>query len=212
MKYTHIFWDWNGTLLDDVWLSVEVLSEMQEKRNLPKITAEIYKEKFAFPVIDFYTDIGFDFDKEDFQIVGAEFIDTYNSKREKCALFNGAKNLLAEIKQSEIKQSILSAYEINNLKSVVSNHDINHLFENVVGLDNIYAHSKVELGVNYFSDLKIKPSDLLFIGDTEHDAHVADALGCDCILLETGHSTKSRLEKTGHKVVKDVFSLKEFIF
>jgi len=212
MKYSHIFWDWNGTLLDDVWLSVEVLSEMQEKRGLSKITAEIYREKFAFPVINFYEEIGFDFGKEDFQIVGAEFIDIYNSKREKCMLFSGAKELLSEIKNSPIKQSILSAYEINNLKSIVSNHNINHLFENVVGLDNIYAHSKVELGVNYFSNLNLNPSELLFVGDTEHDASVASALGCDCVLLESGHSTKSRLEKTGFKVAKDLFELKDYIF
>ncbi|MDH5646585.1 MAG: hypothetical protein OEZ01_11285, partial [Candidatus Heimdallarchaeota archaeon] len=31
-RYEHIIWDWNGTLLDDAWLCVEIMNSMLAKR------------------------------------------------------------------------------------------------------------------------------------------------------------------------------------
>ena len=73
-KYNHIIWDFNGTLLDDAWLCVEILNDLLEKRKMPLITPALYGRIFDIPVIDFYEKIGFDFSIESFEIVGTEFI------------------------------------------------------------------------------------------------------------------------------------------
>lgn len=41
----------------------------------------------------------------------------------------------------------------------------------------------------------IVPEDTLMVGDTIHDAEVADALGFDCILFAGGHNNEERLQK-----------------
>ena len=46
MKYKHIIWDWNGTLLNDLSLCVTILNQSLSKRNIPAITIQAYKEKF----------------------------------------------------------------------------------------------------------------------------------------------------------------------
>ena len=33
MKYTHILWDWNGTLLDDVMISIDCVNVLLKKMN-----------------------------------------------------------------------------------------------------------------------------------------------------------------------------------
>jgi phosphoglycolate phosphatase-like HAD superfamily hydrolase len=35
-NYKHIIWDWNGTLINDVWLAVEAMNKMLSKLNLPR--------------------------------------------------------------------------------------------------------------------------------------------------------------------------------
>ena len=65
MKYKHIIWDWNGTLLNDLTLCVDLLNVSLEKRKLPEMTEEKYRKKFLFPIKTFYESIGFDFSKED---------------------------------------------------------------------------------------------------------------------------------------------------
>ena len=50
MRYKHIIWDWNGTLLDDRWLCVEGINQALVKRDLNPITENKYRENFTFPV------------------------------------------------------------------------------------------------------------------------------------------------------------------
>ena len=44
--YKTIIWDWNGTLLDDLELSLGATNSLLEDRNLPKLSVNRYKEIF----------------------------------------------------------------------------------------------------------------------------------------------------------------------
>ena len=37
-KYGHIIWDFNGTLMDDAWLCIEVMNEMLSRRGLKTLS------------------------------------------------------------------------------------------------------------------------------------------------------------------------------
>ena len=50
MRYKHIIWDWNGTLLDDRWLCVEGINQALVKRDLNLISENQYRKIFTFPV------------------------------------------------------------------------------------------------------------------------------------------------------------------
>ena len=57
---------------------------------------------------------------------------------------------------------------------------------------------------------KLKSWEVLFIGDTEHDFEVAQAIGVDCLLLSHGHNCYSRLVHTGAPVfrsLKNIFHI-----
>ena len=58
-RYKNIVWDWNGTLLDDVAVGVDTLNEMLGRRALRLLSVEEYKDRFGFPVVEFYQKIGF---------------------------------------------------------------------------------------------------------------------------------------------------------
>ena len=75
-KIKHIIWDWNGTLINDSWVFVELMNEELTIRNLPLINIKKYRQKFTFPVKKYYQNLGFDFNKEDFKKVGYNFIQT----------------------------------------------------------------------------------------------------------------------------------------
>ena len=95
------------------------------------------------------------------------------------------------------------------LDDLVQYYNIQHHFIQLIGLDNHYAHSKTENGINCIKKLHLEPDKILMIGDTDHDFEVAKAIGIDCLLLSHGHHCLSRLEKTGTLVVQnlmDVFS------
>ena len=206
MNYTHIFWDFNGTILDDVQTGIDCVNTLLDKRGLPIIhNKEYYKEVFGFPIVDYYKRLGFDFDKESYHGVAVEWVDLYMEKVKSAKMNDGVKELLAAIKKLGIPQYILSATEHNMLKIQLEMLGISDFFEEVTGLDNIHAGSKTELGKRFAE--KIKPQNALVIGDTTHDYETALAMGADCILFTDGHMNRETLEKCGCRLFDSFFEL-----
>lgn len=193
-KYQHIIWDWNGTLLDDVHLCVQIGNKLLQKRNMPTVTVNWYQENFDFPVIDYYRKIGFDFSVESFEKVAHEYIAEYNARRFECKLHNNALDVLNFFKSLSITQSVLSAYQHTSLKEAVEFFNLNHYFTELIGLNDYYAGSKIENGKRFIKSLGQKGSNVLFIGDTMHDFDVAKAIGADCLLVCNGHNHRQKLQ------------------
>jgi phosphoglycolate phosphatase len=206
-KYTHIIWDWNGTLLNDAWLCVEVMNDMLAERELPLISLEIYREIFDFPVRDYYLKLGYDFTMEPFEKVGMEFMIRYNERQNECFLHDEVYKVLAEFRRQGKPQSILSAREQNELRLEAVDLGVSGFFEKVYGLDDHYAHGKTDVGIKLLADLKIPKDQVVFIGDTRHDSEVADELGIDCILIPNGHHSEQRLRNCRKPIVSSINDL-----
>ena len=52
-KYTHVIWDFNGTILDDVEACIRSANLLLEAHGLPALPSrEAYQRHFGFPLID----------------------------------------------------------------------------------------------------------------------------------------------------------------
>ena len=59
---TTYIWDYNGTIIDDTLISVEVENEMLEKRGLTAgYSIEQYRSMFTFTMEKYYRMIGYTF-------------------------------------------------------------------------------------------------------------------------------------------------------
>ena len=207
MRYKHIIWDWNGTLLDDRWLCVEGINQALIKRDLPIISEHQYRKIFTFPVKEYYKKLGFDFDNEPFEVAGDEFVDYYGKNFHKAKLQKGSRTLLSEIQSKSISQSILSAAMENYLKSWIYAHKLEIYFSEIVGIDNQYAGGKIQEGIKLINKLPFKSEDIALIGDTNHDSDVAEELNVNCILIDHGHVDSKRLKKTGRTVISNLMDI-----
>ena len=210
MNIKHIVWDWNGTLLDDNWLSIKAINILLEKYNLPKVDKERYLKLFSFPVIDYYKKLGFDFDKTPFNIVGTKFIKEYTKRMYKLKMQDGALETLKYLKVSGVSQSLLSAAKQQMLDNLMKFHNIEDYFIRVTGLSDHYANSKLVAGKAWVDELNLNPKEVLLIGDTLHDAEVADEIGTQCALISQGHATYERLLGSGENVFHNLFEFKEW--
>lgn len=196
-KYKNIVWDWNGTLLDDVNIGHDALRQMLERRNMGTITLEEYKDQFGFPVRAFYESLGFDFERYDWHEISLDFVNTYDALADGVALTGGARKVLENLQQSGVNQYILSALNEESLHKMVLDFEINSCFCSVCGSDNIYADGKIPRGQRMIAACGINPEETLMIGDTLHDAEVAEALGFSFLLYSGGHNSKWRLQEKG---------------
>lgn len=208
-RYKHIIWDWNGTLLNDTWLCVEVLNGLLARRGRTPISAEDYRANFGFPVVHFYEYLGFETDEDSFEAVSREFIGDYEVRwLTECALHPEAADVLAGMARAGLTHSVLSAAKQEALEIGIGHFGIRDHFHGLCGTDNIYARGKVEQGLRWIEGLDWDPHEVVLIGDTLHDYEVAEAMGTDCILMTHGHHTPDRLAATGKPVAH---SLRELV-
>ncbi|MBF0501711.1 MAG: HAD family hydrolase [Candidatus Riflebacteria bacterium] len=205
--WNQFLWDWNGTLINDIEVCLEIINECLAKRSLPLLTRERYLDVFEFPVINYYRAIGFDLEKEPFELVGQEFIDAYNRRMFECSLHTGTMQLLEKIRAHSMPQFILSALHQTSLKKVIGHFRLDAFFSDVRGLDNHNAHSKIELGKQLLTESVKSGARTVMIGDTLHDFDTASALGVDCVLVAGGHNSYERLKKTGVPVYHSLVEL-----
>jgi phosphoglycolate phosphatase len=199
-----IIWDWNGTLLDDAEICRTAINKMLKARNLSELSLEKYRDVFTFPVIDYYRQVGFDFDKEEWEPVAMEFINLYLGALKEVELTPFANETLEKFKQKGYRQAIISAMQHDALLKSVSELGIYDYFDFIGGIGDHYGGGKVDNARNYFTVAGLNPEQVTLIGDTIHDSEVAAELGCKCVLVTTGHQSLRRLQLTGLTVIKNL--------
>ena len=203
---THIIWDWNGTLLDDAAYCLDLTDRLLKIFRLPQMgSLEVYREKFGFPVIDYYAKLGFD--RQIFPEVAVIWMDAYMKYEHTIPLHADAAEVTEKIRRRDIRQVIVSASKLENLLLQLASRPQFAHFDPPRGLGDIYAGSKKDIALKWMADTGADPKRTLLAGDTLHDLEVARALGCECVLVENGHQSASRLRAAGARTAADLTEL-----
>lgn len=197
----HVFWDWNGTLLNDARLCSNIINEMLVRHGLQAISYEQYRERFDFPVKRYYERLGLSEKGVSFEQTSKEFINNYQLSWKSCDLHLKVKETLTTIKELGIEQSIITAGERNLLKGFVMHHKLDDFFVDLIGVNDIYAAGKMEQAKEYAKSRKLGENEILMIGDTAHDYEVGRSIGAKVLLFSKGHHPKSRLMEHGCPVI-----------
>ena len=207
----NVFFDFNGTLIDDIDLTLDIENKLLVQRGLNAITKEFYLDNFCFPVINYYKKSGFDLTKINFSELNAEFMNEYTERFLKDSkLFDDVEITLKKLKENGYKVYIYSASEINLLISQLKYFGIYNYFDGIIASTNIEAHTKLDYGRDYIKEHNINVSESIMIGDTKHDFEVASAIGLKPVLYSKGHNSRKILEKIGVPVIDnlmDVFNI-----
>lgn len=199
MKYTHVIWDWNGTLLNDIGASLASVNDMLALRGREPIDIDYYRECIGVPIIKFYEKV-FDMEKEDYSLIIKQYNEGYLRHLNACGLTDGAVELIEYFAKNGVKQAIVSSSNNEQLHENVKKYGVFDYFEAVLGAEDFYAGSKIERAENYLR--KSGNADkILVIGDLEHDAEMAAELGADCVLLTSGHENRERLYSANAQVI-----------
>tara|TARA_Y100000588_G_scaffold386950_1_gene483617 strand:+ start:168 stop:827 length:660 start_codon:yes stop_codon:yes gene_type:complete len=210
-KYSHIIWDWNGTIIDDTALCVSIVNEILRARGLPQLSIEQYREQFDFPVREYYKKLGLPGKGSEFNEISSHFIEKYNILWKECPLQKYAREVVSKIKSMSLYQSLLSAGKEDHVKSFVRHHNLHDYFFAVVGTTNIYAEGKIDRATHFFNNSGLKNQRYLLIGDTLHDHEVAQALGIDCLLFSKGHHSEKKLAQAGVPIISQLDQLLEWV-
>ncbi len=201
-----VIWDYNGTIINDAELCTDILNTMLKNNGYNEIgNVDNYREIFCFPIKEYYKKAGFNFNIHPFDVLAQEFMAQFKEQSANCKLHEGVIEVFEYLKQNKIRQVIISASPDDILKEQVKHLGISHYFDDVLGLDDIYGKSKIELAKIFMEKQSETPDNFIYIGDTTHDYEVACALGIKkCILFSKGHQSHSVLSKTDALIINDL--------
>ena len=202
MNIDTIIFDFNGTIIDDVDLCLNILNKMLTERNYQAVSKDKYLDIFDFPVKDYYVKAGFDFNKHPFSELAVEFINLYQPASLNCELYSSVIPFLENHKDKNL--IILSASHKDKLNEQIDHFGIRKYFTAILGTDTIEGKGKLDVATEYLKNNNLNPQKTLLIGDTIHDLEVATALGVNCALVAKGHQSKERLLKHTKNVFDDM--------
>lgn len=207
-RWDNVIWDFNGTLVDDVDLALRAINTMLARRGLAAVPRAFYRSVFGFPLAEYYQKLGVDIASETMQGLADEFHAAYLPGLPACGVQEGVREVLDLGARAGARQFVLSALEESELRPALRNLGIVDRFDAVCGLDHRLGDSKLERGRELFRDHGLRAERTLFVGDMDHDAEVARALGVEVVLVSRGHQSAERLRACGCRVVDTVLDLR----
>ena len=197
----HIIWDWNGTILDDLDISITILNEMLESRKKPLITKEVYLDVFIFPIKKYYDIVGLRMDNLEYEKTAVEYMKRYKTKLPEAKLHDDILEVVSNFHALGVTQIIISASERSFLIEQVKSFGIHKYFDGIYGLGDYLGYSKADIAKDWLSSSGVDPGSILMVGDTLHDFEVSCELGGKCVLIAAGHQSKERLLTCGAEVL-----------
>lgn len=196
-----VIWDFNGTLLDDLELTIQTINRVLAEYGVSPVDAGTHKRTFRFPVIDYYRDLGLETNDEAFAAVTKRYHDLYMSRVSECSLYSGVPEVLAVVEGRGVRQFVLSALNQTMLDTCVASLGLAERFDGVYGLSDIMGRSKIARGAELVRDHSIRPERVLYVGDTNHDVEVASELGFKAVAVSWGHQHAHQFDARVQKVV-----------
>ncbi|GIM92376.1 HAD family hydrolase [Paractinoplanes toevensis] len=199
MARTHLVWDWNGTLLDDLSLVVSSTNEAFAAVGGRSVDADEHRSRFRRPVAEFYAEIlERAVDEEEFGKLDRIFHDAYRMGLTSMAL---AADATSAIRAWPGSQSLLSMWFHNELVPAVETYGLAGLFTRVDGLrTEVGGHLKAGHLAAHLAELGIPGDQVVLIGDSLDDAAAADSVGGQAVLYTGGFTHPDRLRASGRPV------------
>lgn len=193
---SHLVWDWNGTLLDDLGLVVAATNVALASAGGAPVTSDEHRRDFRRPIIDYYGSLlGRTVTVEEFAQMDRIFHTEYRTGLTACGLTADALTALAAWTGT---QSLLSMWFHEELVPTVDGYGLTPHFRRIDGLKaGLGGGFKAEHLKTHLGELSLDGPDAVLIGDSVDDADAAASVGARCILYTGGFTAREKLRTVG---------------
>lgn len=203
-----VFFDFDGTLLDSIKPNMLAFSYAFKKfgKNIHyKKILRFFGENAQVIVKNFFPKAS----KSKIKKI-TKFKDNIYSKRfiKKAKLFPGAISFLKFLNKSSIKVCLISQTPRKFLLKFLKQYEVRKYFSNIVGNDEVKSKKRSDMLLKACKRVKLKPSQVVYIGDSIYDGKAARKAKIKFFGVTTGGYSRKELLKYSKKVfknIKDVF-------
>jgi phosphoglycolate phosphatase-like HAD superfamily hydrolase len=203
---THVVWDWNGTLFDDVDAVVGATSEIFAPYGLGPFDLAGFRAFYTRPVwVAYERLLGRALEDGEWEQLDQAWHDSYHRLMDSCGLAVDARPTIDALTAAGHTQSLLSMWLHERLVPTVSQLGLAPAFRRVDGLrpeqaDQPGGHKAGYL-VRHLGTLGVDPREVIMIGDSVDDALAARQTGARAVLYAGGMQGRADLERLGVPIV-----------
>jgi phosphoglycolate phosphatase-like HAD superfamily hydrolase len=196
---THLVWDWNGTLLDDLSLVVEATNQAFAAVGGRSLDSDEHRRTFRRPVAEFYAEIlERAVDAEEFGRLDRIFHDAYRLGLTTTSL---AADAMHALRSWPGTQSLLSMWFHSELVPAIETYGLACVFTRVDGLrTEVGGDLKAGHLKRHLDELGVSGDRAVLIGDSLDDALAAESVGAAAVLYTGGFTHPARLRASGRPV------------
>jgi len=184
VKADAVLWDFDGTLVDsaakNIAITRQILTRVAPRLtgdNLPRYLQNEADYHFANHNADHWRDLYRDFfgmTPDEIEIAGPLWEDYQMLDTTRVTMFDGVVDAIRQL--SCFSQGICSANATSNIRQVLAEHEINSVFQSVIGYEDLPHHHQKPApdgGLKCLQEIFGKTQDktIIYVGD-----HVADVL------------------------------------
>lgn len=208
-----IAFDWNGTILSDTLPALRASNQTFKIYKLKPISLLKFQQTFKIPIKDFWYANGAS-KNIDFLKQSLIYHSLYEKEEMKARTRSGVKELLDWLGKNHITRMIYSNHIAPNIIEQLIRLDIHQFFDEILGRpanDHSHVHNrgKDEKLFEYVKKNKLKPKEVLTIGDTEEEIEIGKKAGYFTVGITGGFNTQARLKK--HNPDYIIHNMKELI-
>lgn len=194
---THIVWDWNGTLRDDLGKMVLAMNVTLAALDSPPVDRATYQNLHCVPIRAFYARI-LRRPLSDAEWALAEQTYLQHIRARPVQLRPGASALLRTLSRLGYRQSLLSLSPHDVLAAEAATAGVTGFFERIDGRRGTDT-GKTRAFADHLARLpySVPPKRVVVIGDTLDDASAAHAAGAHAVLFTGGLQHPDLLVGTG---------------
>lgn len=194
--------DWNGTLIDDVWIVHQSVIAIFESYGLKPPALKRYRNEIVADFMLFYLKYGIPSGttKEELNKIRKKVLEERWNEVE---LHKGAAQTVKELKKIGLKIGIVSGEVPEILKKRLETFGIGHLFDSVKG--GAWGHKEKSLAET-LKKFGLKPKEAIYVDDTFDGITAAKNVGMAAIGWTKGYNSKRLVKKANPDFIADSMS------
>ncbi len=186
----HIIFDFDGTIVDSLSLSFNILNAFATKYGYKSVTMEdVHILKHA-PVRERFKRINLPLYKIPKMTVDCMMM--YNNQLHTLKSFEGIQSLLVGLKNEGLSLSIISSNAVDNITHFTNENQLNH-FDNIISAKNLFGKDKTILKLA--KQFKLKTDEILYIGDELRDVEACKKINVKVVAVTWGFDPLPLLER-----------------
>ncbi len=192
--YPVIIFDWDGTLIDSIERIVTSLQHASKVTTGANINAQQARDVIGLGLDEAISKLHPEIEQTALNpVINAYKQHFIHENTVAAPLFPGVRMLLQTLIDMQLTLAIATGKSRQGLDYAITEHNVAHFFTTTRCAGEYLSKPHPDMLLSILDELKVKPSQALMVGDSEHDLLMAKRANVDCIGVTHGVQTAATL-------------------